>query len=330
MALLRLTNRHGTSALLSTFGARLVELLAPDRDGTLGNIVLGHDTEQQYRDNPAPYFGATVGRVAGRVADAHFIGGGLEFDLQPNEGPTHLHGGPARALDRVEWNVGVAPADASTVFRYSSPAGEEGYPGTLDVKCSYRLTDDSELELEYSAETDAATPVNIVNHTYFNLSGDARESIVEHELMIHSSAILAADERLLPVGGLLAVAGTPYDFRRARRIGDDLPTGSGEPWPGIDATYVLETSARPAATLWDPASGRQLEIRTTEPTLQVYTGNRIEPAVGRSSARHDAGKGICLEAHRVPDSPALPGWPSIVIQPGARYTQRTVWSMAAR
>jgi aldose 1-epimerase len=148
--------------------------------------------------------------------------------------------------------------------------------------------------------------------------------------MVDATEILAVDEHLLPVGGVLAVAGTPYDFRRPRRIGDDLPTGSGEPWPGIDTTYVLETSARPAATLWDPASGRQLEIRTTEPTLQVYTGNRIQPAVGRSSARHDAGRGICLEAHRVPDSPALPGWPSIVIQPGERYTQRTVWSLGAR
>ncbi|TFD63541.1 aldose epimerase family protein [Cryobacterium ruanii] len=330
MALLRLTNRHGTSALLSTFGARLVELLAPDRDGALGNIVLGHDTEQQYRADPGPYFGATVGRVAGRVADAHFIGGGLEFDLQPNEGSTHLHGGPSRALDRVEWRIGEAPDGASAVFHYASPDGEEGYPGTLDVTCSYRLTDDNELELEITAETDAATPVNIVNHTYFNLSGDARESIVDHELMIDASAILAADKRLLPVGGVLKVAGTPYDFRLARRIGDDLPAGSGEPWPGIDSTYVLDQSARPAATLWDPPSGRHLEIRTTEPTLQVYTGNRIEPVAGRSSAPHGAGKGICLEAHRVPDSPTLPDWPSIVIQPGERYAQRTVWRLGAR
>lgn len=330
MALLNLTNRHGTSALVSTFGARLVELVAPDRAGNPGNIVLGHDTEQQYRDDPGPYFGATVGRVAGRVAGGRFVGGGLGFDLEPNEGPTHLHGGPSRALDRVEWSIGPAPDDASAVFQYSSPAGEEGYPGALDVTCSYRLTNDDEVEIKLTAESDAATPVNLVNHTYFNLSGDAREFIIDHELMIDASAILAADERLLPVGGVLPVAGTPYDFRVSRRIGDDLPTDSGEPWPGIDSTYVLDGSGRPAATLWDPTSGRHLEIRTTEPTLQVYTGNRIAPSVGRSGAPHAAGKGICLEAHRVPDSPVLPDWPSIVLRPGERYAQRTVWRLGIR
>lgn len=330
MVLQRLTNRHGTSVLLSTFGARVVELLTADRGGALGNIVLGHDTEQQYRDDPGNYFGATVGRVAGRLADAHFVGGGIEFDLQPNEGRNHLHGGPSRALDRVEWEVAETSSDASTVFCYSSPDGEEGYPGTLDVECSYRLSDDGELELEISAETDKATPVNIVNHTYFNLSGNAQEAIVEHELMIAARAILATDENLLPAGGLHAVMGTPYDFLRPRRIGDDLPTESGEPWPGIDATYVLESSARPAATLWHPSSGRLLEIRTTEPTLQVYTGNRLAPGIGRSGARHEAGMGICLEAHRVPDAPNLPDWPSIVLQPGVRYTQRTVWSLGIR
>lgn len=330
MTVLRLANRHGLSVLLSSFGARVVELVAPDRHGTLGNIVLGFDSEQQYRTDPGAYFGATVGRVAGRIADAHFIGGGLEFELQPNEGSTHLHGGPSRALDRVEWSIGEAPGDASAVFHYTSPAGEEGYPGTLDVNCSYLLTDDNELELEMTATTDGATPVNIVNHTYFNLSGDARESIVDHELMISASTILATDKHLLPVGGVLAVSGTPYDFRVARRIGDDLPAHSGEPWPGIDSTYLLDRAAHRAATLWDPSSGRHLEIRTTEPTLQVYTGNRIEPGVGRSRAPHDAGKGICLEAHRVPDSPALPGWPSIVIRPGERYAQRTVWKLSTR
>jgi len=307
-----------------------MEVLAPDRLGALGNIVLGYDREDQYRADPGPYFGATVGRVAGRVANSHFVGGGLEFELQPNEGPTHLHGGPFRALDRVEWRIGESPDAASAVFLYTSFAGEEGYPGTLDVRCSYRLTDDNELELVMAATTDGATPVNIVNHTYFNLSGDARGSIVDHELMINASAILATDSRLLPVGGTLAVTGTPYDFRIARRIGDDLPARSGEPWPGIDSTYLLDQATRPAAILWDPLSGRQLEIRTTEPTLQVYMGNRIAPGVGRSGAPHGAGKGICLEAHRVPDSPVLPGWPSIVIQPWERYVQRTVWRLSTR
>ena len=330
MAFVTLTNAHGTSVLLSTFGARLIELLARDRDGRLGNIVLGHDTEQSYRDDPGPYFGATVGRVAGRLANAHFVGGGLEFDVTPNENSTHLHGGPERALDRVDWDVVPSGSADTALFRYVSPAGEEGYPGTLTTTVSYRLTDADELEFGFQATTDAATPVNLVNHAYLNLSGDARSSIVDQVLWIDASAILAVNDELLPLGGAREVAGTAYDFRAERRIGDVLPDAGSEPWPGIDSTYVLDRSGRQAAMLWDPVSGRTLGITTTEPTLQVYTGNRIAPATGRSGAPHAAGKGICLEAHRVPDSPALPEWPSIVLEPGAEYRQLTVWRLGIR
>jgi aldose 1-epimerase len=328
MTLLRITNRHGVSVLLSTFGARVVELMAPDRDGVLGNIVLGYDTEEQYRDDPGSYFGATVGRVAGRLAGARFVGSGLDFPLHANEGSTHLHGGPSRALDRVDWSLQTSPNEASAVFHYLSPAGEEGYPGALEITCSYYLTDDNDLELEITATSDAATPVNIVNHTYFNLSGDARDSIVDHELTIPGSSILATDQLLLPTGGVVAVAGTPYDFLAARRIRDNLPVGCSEPWPGVDSTYLLDRGHSAAATLCHQTSGRRIEIRTTEPTLQVYTGNRIEAGVGRAGAPHGPGRGICLEAHRVPDSPALPDWPSIVIVPGELYAQRTVWSLS--
>lgn len=328
MTLVRLANEHGYSALVSTFGARLVELVAPDRTGICSNIVLGYDTEEQYRTDPGGYYGATVGRVAGRMAQGRFIGGGLDFALSPNEGATHLHGGPTRALDRVEWSIADSTDVTSALFHYSSPAGEEGYPGTLDVRCSYRLTGDNELVLQMTANADSATPVNIVNHTYFNLSGDAQSSIVDHELMIQARSILMTDSGLLPVGGLRPIAQTPYDFSTGRRIGDLLPADSGEPWPGVDSTYVLDHDAQPAATLWDPSSGRHLEIRTTEPTLQVYTGNRIPIGLGRSGAPHGPGKGICLEAHRVPDSPTLPEWPSIVIQPGEHYAQQTVWRLS--
>lgn len=330
MTIHRLANRRGVSVLLSSFGARVVEVLAPDRDGVLGNIVLGHDSEDQYRAAPGPYFGATVGRIAGRIADGRFVGAGLDFPLEPNEGTTHLHGGPSRALDRVEWNVQEVRGTNEVVFHYSSPSGEEGYPGTLEVTCSYRITDDNEISFTVTAVSDQSTPVNIVNHTYFNLSGDAHGSIIDHDLMISASSILAADSQLLPVGNVIEVAQTPYDFRVPRRIGDDLPADSGEPWPGIDTTYVLDGGARVAASLSDPSSGRHLEIRTTEPTLQVYTGNRIEPGRGRAGALHGPGKGICLEAHRVPDSPALPEWPTIVIEPGERYEQHTVWRLSAR
>ncbi|MBX3100344.1 MAG: galactose mutarotase [Salinibacterium sp.] len=330
MALVALSNDRGTSVLLSTFGARLVELMARDRDGVPGNVVLGHTSEQEYRNDPGPYFGATVGRVAGRLADARFVGGGLDFRVTPNEGSTHLHGGPTRALDRVEWSVEQAEDAQSVTFRYVSPAGEEGYPGTLSIASTYRLNESDEVDFQFHATTDAPTPVNLVNHSYINLSGDASGSIVDHVLAIEASAILGADDRLLPRGGVVPVAGTPYDFRTERRIGDDLPLGGSEPWPGIDSTYVLDRAVGPVARLWDPRSGRTLEISTTEPTLQVYTGNRIAESIGRRGAQHSPGKGICLEPHRVPDSPSLPDWPSIVLQPQDAYTQRTVWRLGVR
>jgi aldose 1-epimerase len=330
MTLARLSNENGTSLVLSTFGARLVELMFRDREGNLDNIVLGYDSEQHYRDNPGGYLGATVGRVAGRLAGARFVGGGLDFVTTANEGASHLHGGPARALDRVEWEILPSTAADTIVFRYISPAGEEGYPGTLTVTSSYRLTNTDELVFELRASSDAATPVNLVNHAYLNLSGSARRSIVEHELMINADGLIDADAELLPRGGVVPFMGTSYDFRQERRIGDALPENGSEPWPGIDSTYVLSGSTEVAATLQDPVSGRILRITTTEPTLQVYTGNRIPVGPGRSGAEHGPGKGICLEAHRVPDSPMLPDWPSIVIEPGVEYFQRTVWSFDTR
>jgi aldose 1-epimerase len=330
MALITITNTLGTSALLSTFGARLVELMARDRRGELGNIVLGHDTEQEYRDDPGPYFGATVGRVAGRLAGGRFVGGGLNFAVTANEKSTHLHGGPLRAFDRVEWSVEHDADGHGATFRYVSPAGEEGYPGTLSVEATYRLTALDQLEFGFRATTDAPTPVNIVNHAYINLSGDAQRSIVDHVLEIKASSIIAADSMLLPLGGVIPVTGTPYDFVSERRIGNDLVIGGSEPWPGIDSTYVLDSAEGVAARLWDEVSGRTLEITTTEPTLQVYTGNRIAESTGRRGAPHGPGKGICLEAHRVPDSPALPEWPTIVLEPGREYLQHTVWQLGTR
>jgi len=332
MTLVTLRNEQGTTAVLSTYGARLVELLAQDAAGSWGNIVLGHDTEEEYRENPNSYYGATVGRVAGRLARARFLGSGLDFPVTANEGDTHLHGGPERALDRVEWSVRTSSDGREAAFEHVSEAGVEGYPGALTVTATYRLTETNELELGFRATTTAPTPVNLVNHTYFNLSGDASRSIVDHALHIRANEILATDEKLLPVGGVTAVAGTAYDYRSERRIGDDLSGSSGEPWPGVDCTYVLDAgrAGSAAATLWEPESGRTLEITTTEPTLQVYTGNRIPPSVGRHGANYGPGSGICLEAQRVPDSPALPEWPSIVLQPGDEYRQMTTWRLGTR
>ena len=328
MTLASISNAYGTSLVVSTFGARLVELMFRDKAGTVENIVLGYDSEEAYQENPDGYFGATVGRVAGRLALARFIGGGLDFPTVANEGTTHLHGGPDRALDRVEWEILPSTSADTISFQYLSPAGVEGYPGNLEVTSSYQLTSQDELVFELKARTDAPTPVNLVNHAYLNLSGNARRSIVEHELVINAATILDTDVDLLPRGGVISVAGTAYDFREKRQIGEALPASGSEPWPGIDSTYVRNNSSDFAAILSDSVSGRVVKVNTTEPTLQVYTGNRIPVGPGRSGAPHGPGKGICLEAHRVPDSPALPEWPSIVIEPSSDYYQRTVWSLS--
>ncbi len=324
---LAMSSPTGITAVVNPFGARLVELVTPDRDGVRANIVLGFDTTREYHDFVNLYFGATVGPVAGRIADGRFRGGDLELELEPNEGSTHLHGGSARALDRVEWDV-VDSSPESVEFRHVSSDGEDGYPGAVDVRAIYRFAGD-ELHISFTATTTRPTPINLVNHTYFNLSGDARTSIIEHSLMIAASAVLATDDRLLPLGGVHDVDGAALDFRDERRIGDRLPRG-GEPWPGIDNTFILDSDAPIAALLHDPVSGRTLSIVTTEPTLQVYSGNRIPHLPGRSGSAYEPGSGICLEAQRVPDASALPDWPTIVVPAGETYRQTTVWRFGTR
>jgi aldose 1-epimerase len=329
-----LRSASGITATVSPFGARLVELATRDRDGELRNIVLGFDTEKEYRTQPNMYFGSTVGRVAGRVAAGRFLAGELDFELHPNEGSTHLHGGPHRALDRVDWEVvppAVDPPESvsSIRFEYTSPAGEEGYPGELAVAVTYELSDDA-LSLDFVATSDASTPVNLVNHTYWNLSGDAKRPVTDSLMWLRAGEILETDAQLLPTGGTRPVEGTAYDFRAERAIGDRLPADSGEPWPGIDTTYLLDHGEGAAATLWDPASGRTLAISTTEPSLQVYTGNRIPEMAGRGGVRYRPGMGICIEAQRIPDSPALRWSPTIVLEPGREYRQHTVWTFGIR
>lgn len=324
---LSISSSTGITATVSSFGARLVELRTPDRLGRRSNIVLGFDSSDEYAEYRDLYFGATVGPVAGRIENGRFRAGGLDLHLDPNEGSTHVHGGSHRAFDRVEWTVVDSTRD-TVVFRHLAVTGEDGYPGDVDVHATYALVGD-ELHLTFDATTTEATPLNLVNHTYFNLSGDASSSIVEHSLMIAASTVLAADEKLLPVGGTRRVDGSGLDFRNERRIGDRLPGGS-EPWPGIDNTFILDPGTSVAAVLHDPTSGRTLEVRTTEPTLQVYSGNRIPVVAGRAGSSYGPGSGICLEAQRVPDAPQLPDWPTIVVPAGETYRQATTWLFGTR
>lgn len=323
----------GLSMTLSPFGARLVELQVPDTDGIHDDVVLGLDDVEAYARHRNVYLGATIGRVAGRIRGGRFSLAGTEYALARNEGGNHLHGGETRSLDRVVWAVEELSDDDLAVvagrgvaFSYQSPHLEEGYPGALNARAAYVLSGERELWTILTATCDRPCPVNLTHHTYWNLAGGEVE-ILGHELMVAASEVLAVTGELLPTGGLVAVEDTPLDFRRARPVGAWLPPG-GEPWPGIDHTYVLDEadgSLSLAAVLGDPDSGRTMEIHTTEPLLQVYTANRLHAFVGRGGRRYDVGHAVCLEPQRFPDAVNRPEFPSAVLAPGETYRHVTCY-----
>lgn len=332
---LRLANANGASATFSTFGARLVELRVPDRDGDTENVVLGFDDDEGYRANVNLYFGATIGRVAGRIAGGSFSQGGRRYQLAANEGQTHLHGGPERSFDRVEWAAkGVQTEHGPGIlFEHLSPDGEEGYPGNLRVQAQYSLSDDNELWTVFRAVTDAPTPVNMTNHTYWNLSGAGPASILDHELMIAAERTVAMGNDLVPTGALDPVARTVGDFRQRRRLGERLPNGGSEPWPGFDSAYVLDEhqpDSDVVVSLWDPASGRAMDILTTEPSIQMYTANRVPEITGRDGRAYRAGNAICLEPQRMPDAPNRPEFASITVPAGEEYRHVTCYRFSVR
>lgn len=318
------SNTRGLSMTVSSFGARLVELEVPDRDGVMGNVVLGFDAMESYKLHSNLYLGATIGRVAGRVAGGRFASRGLDLQLDRNEGDNHLHGGRSRALDRVDWAVATTETahGRGITFEYLSPHMEEGYPGNLHVRAEYILNDNNELWTVFRAVSDHASPVNLTNHSYWNLAG-GNTPVTGHHLMIAAEEVLHTGPDLIPTGARQSVAGTALDYRGQRRIGDLLPENGSEPWPGLDHTYLLDNqidgNLKLAATLQDPESGRHMELMSTEPTLQVYSANRLPNLTGRKGIPFAAGYALCLEPQHVPDSPALPEFPSIVLSPGLEY-----------
>lgn len=345
MAFLQVTNASGARLTLSPFGARLVGLSLPDRDGTFDDCVLGFDTEEEFVTHADTYLGATIGRVAGRTANAHFVGGGLDLALTANNGPHTLHGGLAGALDRQEWLAAPASDHRGVGYTFScvSRAGSEGYPGELRATSTYLLADDNSLTVEFRAEADAPTPVALTQHAYWNLTSGGRGTVVDDELFIAAHERVDMTAELVPTGDIVGVAGTGFDFLQARRIGALLPTDTGVPWPGIDHTYLvdgrtdaLEAKERdawqvdPVATMYSPATGRYLELFTTEPALQVYLGCHLSDLAGRGGAVYAAGNGICLETVRLPDSPLLPGLPSIVLSAGNEYVQESLYRFSVR
>ncbi|MDH6255039.1 MULTISPECIES: aldose epimerase family protein [Aurantimicrobium] len=307
----RLTTRSGVSMVVSTFGARIVELWVPDKAGVLGNVVLGLPSPEHYGDRANLYLGCTVGRVAGRIPQAHFAGGGLSFSLEPNEGPNQLHGGGTRSFDRLEWELITFESDESVVaeFHYVSPAGEEEYPGELTVVSRYELFAQGVLTCTLTAETTSACPVNLTTHSYWNLSGNAGSTIHDHELTADVAWHVETGEGQLPTGELTP---TPHQLSLAT--------------PGWDDTFVLaekDHTTTAAATLSHPPSGRKLELFTTEPALQVYTAGYLPEEAFDDVHVLTAFGGVCLEPQRINDNALLPQFPSIVVEPGETYTHVT-------
>jgi aldose 1-epimerase len=338
--LFTLSNANGIEVRLIDYGGIILSLMAPDRDGNLGDIVLGYDDLDGYLQ-VSPYFGALIGRYGNRIAGARFTLDGVEYPLAANNGPNHLHGGEV-GYDKVLWTgTPIEGADgAGVTLAYTSTDGEEGYPGTLSVEVDYVLNNDDELVIDYRASTDKATPVNLTHHSYFNLAGSG--DVLGHELMINADRYTPVDETLIPTGELAPLAGTPFDFSGATpigaRIGDaDEQLGFGG---GYDHNFVLNRpdpgasigadSAAPAmilaARVFDPESGRVLEVETTEPGLQFYSGNFLDGTIiGKNGQVYEHRSGFCLETQHFPDSPNQPDFPPTILRPGEQYRSRTIY-----
>ncbi|MDT0346245.1 aldose epimerase family protein [Streptomyces litchfieldiae] len=326
--------RGGTRLKVLSYGGIVQSLEIPDRAGRRANVSLGFDRIDPYVTD-SPYFGALIGRYGNRIARGRFTLDGTEYQLPLNDGQNSLHGGDA-GFDKRVWDV-TPNGPAGLTLRYTSQDGEMGYPGTLDVRVDYTLTDSGDFRIDYEATTDAPTVVNLTSHIYFNLAGEGSGGIYDHRLSLGAGRYTPVDATLIPTGELARVAGTPFDFRRAKPIGRDIREGHEQliRGQGFDHNFVLDKgiTGRPerAATLYDPASGRLMTIDTTEPGLQFYSGNFLDGTLTGTSGRvYRQGDGLCLETQHFPDSPNQPDFPSTVLRPGQTYRSTTVHSFAAR
>jgi aldose 1-epimerase len=324
-----LTNRHGVEVRAMTYGAIITSIRVPDRRGATADVALGFDGLEGYLA-AHPYFGAVVGRYGNRIGNGRFTLDGRTYHLAANNGPNHLHGG-VRGFDKYVWAAEPIAGASGVTFSRTSPDGEEGYPGTLQVRVSYTLTDANELVIDYQATTDKATPVNLTQHTYFNLAGHQAGPILDHEVTINADRFTPVGESLIPTGVLAAVEGTPMDFKRPMKVGAriDAETEQIKFGNGYDHNWVLNRTGdgpQLAARVVEPTSGRTLEVSTTEPGLQFYTGNFLNGTVkGKGGVAYARRGGLCLETQHFPDSPNQPAFPTTILRPGATYRSKTVW-----
>ncbi len=326
----------GIEVALIALGASIQALRAADREGRLANVVLGFETVADYERHAGQHLGGTIGRYANRIAGGTFVLDGTRYRIPPNDGTNALHGGEA-GFDTHVWDAVVRPETDGRVgvtFGRTSPSGEMGFPGALSVEVTYSLSADGRLRLDYRAETDAPTVVNLTNHAYWNLAGEGSGSILDHELTVAADRFLPVDGSLIPTGEPAQVAGTPFDFREPCAIGERIRAGSAQLVlaRGYDHTYVLDrgSTSEPglAARVSDPGSGRVLEVATTEPGLQVYSGNFLDGTlVGASGRAYRQSDGFALETQHFPDSPNQPAFPSTVLRPGEVFESTTIYRL---
>ena len=321
--LFTLKNPSGYTVKITNYGGIVTSIMVPDKNGKFDNVVLGYDNLEGYLKD-TPYFGAIVGRYANRIAKGRFTLNGREYILAVNNGPNHLHGG-LKGFDKVVWDAETftSAEEAGVKLSYLSKDGEEGYPGNLQVTIIYTVTLNNELRIEYSATTDQPTPINLSHHSYFNLSGNSGQNVLQHVLQIDADKYTVVDETLIPTGELRPVDG-PMDFRKPMPVGSRIDSVAG----GYDHNYVLNNNGIFArvAELVDPASGRVMEVFTDEPGMQFYSGNFLDGSkTGSGGQVYNKHFGLCLETQHFPDSPNQPAFPNTILAPGEVYRQKTVY-----
>jgi len=330
-----LTNSHGIEVRVMTYGGIVVSVKTPDKSGHSADITLGFDTLAGYFANN-PFFGALVGRYGNRIGNAKFTLDGKEYTLAKNNGPNALHGG-LKGFDKVVWQAESLQksSEAGVILKYTSADGEEGYPGTLHTTVTYTLDDKNEFSIDYHATTDKDTPINLTNHTYFNLAGEGSGSILGEELMLNADHFTPVDAALIPTGKIASVKGTPFDFTKPTVIGsrindkdEQLVVGGG-----YDHNFVINHHGEElalAARVYDPTSGRVLEVDTTQPGVQFYTANFLDGVHGKHGHIYNKRNALCLETQHYPDSPNKPSFPSTILKPGQTYHEITVWKFSTR
>ncbi len=330
-----LTNAHGVEVRTMNYGGIVLSIRVPDRKGDFADVVLGHDALEGYIPNP-PYFGAIVGRYANRIANGTFTLDGETYTLPKNDGPNTLHGGTTRTFDKVVWDAEPLKGKTGVTFSYLSKEGDDGFPGNLKTTVSYTLTDSNELVINYEATTDKATPTNLSQHSYFNLKGEGNGDILDHEIMINADRFTPVNKNLIPTGELRSVKDTPLDFTKPTKIGARIDDNYEQLVlaHGYDHNFVINRKGNElvlAARVYEPTTGRLLEVSTTQPGVQFYTGNFLDGTItGKQGHVYKRRYGFCLETQHFPDSPNHPSFPSTILRPGEKLHEKTVFKFSAK